>query len=631
MKNQFNYVFKLILFAISFIFIGNVYSQELQDCVSGRASCKNLIRKDDGEPKIGDVYTDIIKISKKINLLLPQGIWQINNVTEYKGDPTWREPWSSLTLINLNKNSPIKLVFFNFFRSQQDWKGWWTPCDKPSQFPGINVLLKNSISIYDSCVFAFSFQNGYSSLNSLKSHPFWKNELKNMSDSLLDSYRTNIIDLEIQHRKTNGLNIRQIILIDANSINVNPNKLFTYFKIYDEKNTFTNANKSVSNEFNLLDWIREYSRSSKEAYLDGKYIDPNSIQLTFNNSSETREAQTDNVTQNALPNNPKESLLLEKIAALELQINKNNETSLNNVSELPPVRNKSDESVKSEAISQPVTKESSDVKNENKIEISVSSNNINTDSLTDTKNSSDLNPKNNNRSYARKALIFGNNNYLHVPALKNAKADAQAISKVLESIGYKIYYKTDLNTSEMKKAIRQFKNEVEGGDEVIFFYAGHGIQIGSTNYLLPIDISADSEEQIKDDGIPLQRVLDDMNDRKARLTLAMIDACRDNPFTKAGRAIGGRGLAPTAAATGQMIIFSAGTGQQALDRLGPSDKDPNGLFTRVLIKEINTKGVRIDNVIREVRKKVVEAAKSVGHDQVPAIYDQVIGDFYFNP
>jgi hypothetical protein len=78
-----------------------------------------------------------------------------------------------------------------------------------------------------------------------------------------------------------------------------------------------------------------------------------------------------------------------------------------------------------------------------------------------------------------------------------------------------------------------------------------------------------------------------------------------------------------------MIIFSAGSGQQALDRLSANDQSKNSLFTRILIKEITSPGIRIDNVIREVRKKVVEAAKSVGHEQVPAIYDQVVGDFYF--
>ncbi len=229
----------------------------------------------------------------------------------------------------------------------------------------------------------------------------------------------------------------------------------------------------------------------------------------------------------------------------------------------------------------------------------------------------------------RKALVIGNDNYTSVSKLFNARADANALGKVLIELGYKVTVRQDLTEKEMKSALRQFRNEVEGGDEVLFFYAGHGVQLGSANYLLPIDIKGDSEEQVKDEAIELQRILDSFNEKRVKLALAVIDACRDNPFPKSGRAIGGRGLAPTTAATGQMVVFSAGSGQQALDKLGPGDRDPNGLFTRVFLSEIRAPGVRVDNVIREVRKKVVDAAKSVGHDQVPAIYDQVVGDFYF--
>jgi hypothetical protein len=136
---------------------------------------------------------------------------------------------------------------------------------------------------------------------------------------------------------------------------------------------------------------------------------------------------------------------------------------------------------------------------------------------------------------------------------------------------------------------------------------------------------------MKDEGISLQRILDDMSEKKAKFTLAMIDACRDNPFKTNGRAIGGngRGLAPTTAATGQMVVFSAGTGQQALDKLGPNDKDKNGLFTRIFVREMQKPGVSVDRVVRSVRGEVVNMAKSVGHEQVPAIYDQVVGEFYF--
>ena len=215
--------------------------------------------------------------------------------------------------------------------------------------------------------------------------------------------------------------------------------------------------------------------------------------------------------------------------------------------------------------------------------------------------------------------------------MQNARADAEAMSKSLSNLGYHVTLRTDLSEKSMRAAIRQFKETVNSGDEVLFFYAGHGLQLAGANYLLPTDIKGESEDQVKDEALQLQRLLDDMSEKNAKFTLALIDACRDNPFPRRGRAIGGRGLAPTMAASGQMIIFSAGSGQQALDRLGPGDKSPNGLFTRLLLDEMYAPGTRVDNVVREVRKKVVEAARSIGHEQVPAIYDQVVGDFYFIP
>jgi hypothetical protein len=230
----------------------------------------------------------------------------------------------------------------------------------------------------------------------------------------------------------------------------------------------------------------------------------------------------------------------------------------------------------------------------------------------------------------RRALIIGNDSYKSIQKLDNARADAKAIAESLTKVGYAVTLKTDLTEKEMKVALRTFKSQVEPGDEVAIFYAGHGIQLDNTNYLIPIDVAGDSPDQVKDEAIPLQRVLDDMTERKAKLTLALIDACRDNPFKSVGRSTGqGRGLAPTTAATGQMVVFSAGSGQQALDKLGPTDKEKNGLFTRVFIREIARSDRTVDAVVKQVRNEVVRLAKSVGHEQVPAIYDQVVGDFYF--
>jgi hypothetical protein len=234
---------------------------------------------------------------------------------------------------------------------------------------------------------------------------------------------------------------------------------------------------------------------------------------------------------------------------------------------------------------------------------------------------------------ARRALVIGNNKYSNVSALENAADDAIAMAESLRTLSFDVTVKTDLSLKDMNAAIRNFKGSIKKGDEVVFFYAGHGVQIGQSNFLLPVDITGESEDQIRDDAVLLDRVLDDISEKKAKFTLAMLDACRDNPFKKAGRSLGGgtRGLAPASTANGQMIIFSAGAGQQALDKLGPNDKEKNGLFTRVFIKEMQKSGLSVDRVVRNVRNQVVELAKSVKHDQVPAIYDQVIGEFYFKP
>ena len=231
----------------------------------------------------------------------------------------------------------------------------------------------------------------------------------------------------------------------------------------------------------------------------------------------------------------------------------------------------------------------------------------------------------------RRALVVGNERYKNVPVLQNAAEDARAMARALTDLGYKVDTYIDLTERGFNRALRDFRADLKGGEEVLFFYAGHGVQLGNSNFLLPTDLGSDSAEQVRDESIELQKILGDLSDQKPKFTLAVIDACRDNPFKQSGRSIGGRGLAPTTAATGQMVMFSAGSGQQALDKLGEKDKDKNGLFTRVFLEEMKRPGVSVDRVLRNVRQRVVDIARSVGHEQVPALYDQAVGEFYFKP
>lgn len=230
----------------------------------------------------------------------------------------------------------------------------------------------------------------------------------------------------------------------------------------------------------------------------------------------------------------------------------------------------------------------------------------------------------------RVALVIGNDQYEKIPRLDNAVADARAIAVALEKVGFSVMLASNTNKEQMLAAVRKFKSRLNSGDEALFYYSGHGVQLGSGNYLLPTDIANSNEAQVRDDALPLQRVLNDLQEQKPRFSLIVIDACRDNPFsTDSGHTIGGRGLATTAPALGQVVIYSAGTGQSALDKLGSADKDPNSIFTRVFLKEMMKPNVPIGQLLQGVRNEVVYLARSIGQEQTPALFDQAAESFYF--
>ena len=589
-------------------------ANSLDQCLKDDSKCYGgLTRTTVGEPKIGDIYKTTIPISNKIEITIPDGLWQVVENTNFKVEPSWHAPWHILSLKNLDKNSPFKFVFYDYFKLPSKWNGWEVPCDAPQKFAGISVIQNKKAGLTQQCVYAFYWNNPKASFRSLKTHKYWENEIKNYDENFINSLPSSGISFESVIYRFNSVYIREVFLLDHLAIYINGHKFI--------RNDFTSKsfNKKTLevDEEKLYDWLLNYSENRVKTFFDKSNSDIQLAKFPFTrsvpNETEIKEASSkDESLKNQLLNQVesqdvavKEPLTSDAVAkeiALREAAAKDAAAKELALKEAAAKEAAAKESALKEAAAREAAAKELALKEAATKEAATS---------------------------IKKALVIGNDSYENVSKLKNARSDANAMGLALKAVGYKVQVKTDLNHKEMKKVLRQFKMGVEPGDEVVIFFAGHGLQIAGSNYLLPIDITAESEDQIKDDAIQLQRLLDDMNDQKARLTLALIDACRDNPFPKSGRALGGRGLAPTSAATGQMIIFSAGVGQQALDRLGSSDNDPNSVFTRIFIKEIKKPGVRIDNVIREVRKKVVEAAKTVGHDQVPAIYDQVVGDFYF--
>lgn len=232
----------------------------------------------------------------------------------------------------------------------------------------------------------------------------------------------------------------------------------------------------------------------------------------------------------------------------------------------------------------------------------------------------------------RVALVIGNNTYQNLPKLEKAVNDANSVAAELRKVGFEVQAFNNVGQKKMNQAINEFVQNVSGGGVGVFFYAGHGVQIDNQNYLIPVDMDPPRDpSDVGDQAVSVPRLQDKLADAKAKYTLLVLDACRNNPLPKkAGRSIGAtRGLAMTNSPSGQTVLFSAGANQEALDSLDSNDSNPNGLFTREFLPMISQPGVSSTEALRKTRSIVKQKAKSVGHDQDPAMYDQSDGDFYF--
>lgn len=222
----------------------------------------------------------------------------------------------------------------------------------------------------------------------------------------------------------------------------------------------------------------------------------------------------------------------------------------------------------------------------------------------------------------RVALVIGNDTYLHLRAgnqLERAGTDAAAVGDALESIGFKVLRGHNLAQLQMLQMIRQLREAVRPGDIALVFYAGHGVAIQGTNYLLPTDIRPSTESRIAESAIPETQIEQDLLGAGARTGILILDACRNNPFPPTARSIGrSRGLASSRETPGIFKMFSAGTGQLAIETLGTGDDDPNSLFTRVLLGELVKPEQSLIDLTYAVKGRVLDLS---GGRQSPAYYD----------
>ena len=218
----------------------------------------------------------------------------------------------------------------------------------------------------------------------------------------------------------------------------------------------------------------------------------------------------------------------------------------------------------------------------------------------------------------RVALVIGNGAYPGAGALKNPANDAKDIAAKLRRLGFDVIVHTNVRQKEMLRALTEFGEKVQSGSEALFFYAGHGMQVRGRNYLIPIDAEIRGESSVSSEAVDVDQLLDKLS--PARLSVVILDACRNNPFERRFRG-GGQGLAQINAPAGTLIAYATAPGKVAADGEGR-----NGLYTAELLGAMDVPGVKIEDVFKRVRANVVKKSNEA---QMPWESSSLTGDFYF--
>lgn len=234
----------------------------------------------------------------------------------------------------------------------------------------------------------------------------------------------------------------------------------------------------------------------------------------------------------------------------------------------------------------------------------------------------------------RHALVIGINDYDNLGSLQKAVNDGQAMAESLERAGFTVDAGYDLSRRDFVQLLARYLDRLQPDDEALVFYAGHAVAIENSNFLVPSDASAleqSSEALIMAESIGQDFLLNQITATGVRLTVVIMDACRNNPFEGLSTRSVGReaGLAISQPPRGVFMLYSADEGQTALDRLSNDDPHPNSVFTRTLLPLIEEPGLDIVDIARRLRGDVQALAAGVQHQQFPVYRDRMQGDGRF--
>ena len=221
----------------------------------------------------------------------------------------------------------------------------------------------------------------------------------------------------------------------------------------------------------------------------------------------------------------------------------------------------------------------------------------------------------------RVALVIGNGAYTNAPPLKNPPNDARDMAATLRALGFDVTNGMNVNQRDMKRLIREFGQKLKTGGSGLFYYAGHGVQSKGRNYLIPVDANITSEAEVEDSGVDVSLVLNFMDDAQNGLNIVILDACRNNPFSRSFRSASD-GLAQVDAPTGTLIAYATAPGRVASDGTGQ-----NGLYTSELLKQMRVAGLSATEMFMRVRAEVM---KQTANKQVPWEASSLVGTFYFS-
>ncbi len=223
----------------------------------------------------------------------------------------------------------------------------------------------------------------------------------------------------------------------------------------------------------------------------------------------------------------------------------------------------------------------------------------------------------------RNALVIGNGNYQQVGALENPPNDARLMAQTLRDLDFNVIEVIDASQLQMKRAVRDFGSKLnDAGREGVglFYYAGHGVQVDGANYIIPVDAVIESEGDVDIESINANSILSMMEYSNARLSFVVLDACRNNPYSRGFRSAT-RGLAKMSAPTGSFVAYATSPGDIAVDGSGS-----NSPYTASLAKHMNEPGVPIEKVFRNVRNEV---RSITSNKQTPWESSSLIGDDYY--